>query len=69
MPLGFRSKSSLWHRSNKGLKLKLNIWPEKRRKKPTMPRHARKLCKQHYNDAADVEILVESSIASSFEIE
>ena len=34
-----------------------------------MPRHARKLCKQHYNDAADVEILVESSIASSFEIE
>eukprot|EP00434_Breviolum_minutum_P037872 symbB.v1.2.033580.t2/scaffold4194.1/size43189/2 len=32
-------------------------------------RHARKLCKQHYNDAADVEILVESSIASSFEIE
>eukprot|EP00438_Fugacium_kawagutii_P014328 Skav232172 [mRNA] locus=scaffold4749:64875:77673:- [translate_table: standard] len=32
-------------------------------------RHARKLCKQHYHDAADVEILVESSIASSFEIE
>ena len=32
-------------------------------------RHARKLCKQHYDDSADVEILVESSIASSFEIE
>ena len=32
-------------------------------------RHARKLCKQHYDDSADVEIIVESGVNSSFELE